>query len=111
MTKPPANLRQTGCAIALTAAVALPVGFWLAGTMPPAPAERRAESRSSHSRPSLPRMPVARDVFSTNIRNDPYVLDRQTALVEAMEGDCRRTGTGCPEAQAARAYIAGRTAR
>lgn len=105
MTKPPANLRQTGCAIALTAAVALPAGFWLAGTMRPAPAERPIDRRASPAAE-----PGARDVYSADIRGDPYVLARQRALVEAMERACRLDPATCPQARAARRYLDARAA-
>lgn len=106
MTKPSVNLRQTGCAMLGTAAVMLPAGFWLAGIMQPPPvAERSAASRASPTGD-----PATRNVYSTNIRDDPYVLARQRALVDAMERACRLDPATCPQARAARRYLDARAA-
>lgn len=96
---------QIGCAILLIAAVAFPAGIWLARTsqapLAGAPAPSRAPARAKA---------VARNPYSANIRDDPYVLERQRGLVEAMERGCARSGAGCAEARQARRYIDAREA-
>ena len=96
-----------GCTALLTAAVALPAGIWIARATMSVPAnEPDPVSRSTSS----PSGAVGRNPYSAEILNDPYVIDRQLAVVEAMERDCARFGNGCAEARAARAYIDRRAA-
>lgn len=106
MNGPLRNWPQIGCAIFLTAAVALPAGVWLAERSPRAPA---APSSANAAR-SPPPAPEVRNVYSANIRNDPYVLDRQRAVVESMERLCRSERRNCAEASAARRYLDARMA-
>lgn len=92
------NRRRLGCAVLLTAAVALPAGMWLARSdeISSAPPARRAAPAASAD---------VRNPYSATIRTDPYVLERQRALVEAMENGCRSNGDLCGEARAARRYL------
>jgi len=43
-----------------------------------------------------------RQMFSPDIRGDPYVRGRLRQQVELMEGHCERTGELCAEARGAR---------
>ena len=96
-----------GCTALLTAAVALPAGIWIARATMSVP----ANAPDAVSRPaSRPTGAAGRNPYSAEILNDPYVIDRQLAVVEAMERDCARFGNGCAEARAARAYIDRRAA-
>lgn len=89
--------RRLGCTVLLTAAVAFPAGMWLARSAgpPPSTPTRAAPAGSAD----------VRNPYSATIRNDPYVLERQRALVEAMESGCRNNGDLCAEARAARRYL------
>ena len=71
----------------------------------PADAPETASRSISRSAGSASRNP-----YSAEILNDTYVIDRQLAVVEAMERDCARFGNGCAEARKARAYIDRRAA-
>jgi len=92
------NLPQIGCVMLLTAAVAFPAGLWVAGT------GREDATTSQVPAPRRSGSPV-RNPYSATIRNDPFVLDRQRELVEALERACRQPGTQCPEARGARRYL------
>lgn len=99
MAQPNRNWPQIGCFMLLTAAVAFPAGLWMAGSTGPdntstsqVPAPRRSGS------------PV-RNPYAATIRDDPFVLDRQRELVEALERACLQTGAQCPEARGARRYL------
>lgn len=90
----------------LTAAVAFPAGLWIS-TMPTATGEEAPDTEpAQRSRATAPTTKAAvRDVYSARIASDPYVIDEQRAVVEAMERNCRHLGEGCGEAAAARKYI------
>lgn len=105
MTRPVRNWPQIGCAMLLTAAVAFPAGVWLAGRSQRQPV---VASPTNAARSSSPAAEV-RDVYSANVRNDPYVLDRQRAVVESMERLCRIERRDCAEAVQARRYLDART--
>ena len=96
-----------GCTALLTAAVALPAGIWIARTTMSVPADEADAASRPTSRPTGA---AGRNPYSAEILNDPYVIDRQLAVIEAMERDCARFGNGCAEAKAARAYIGRRAA-
>ena len=87
--------------------MALPAGIWIARTTMSAPANEPDGVSRATSRPTRA---VGRNPYSAEILNDPYVIDRQLAVVEAMERDCARFGNGCAEARKARAYIDRRAA-
>lgn len=105
MIKPlPTRRLQLGGVVFLTAAIAFPAGIWVAGTFgsdppdPPPPA-------TNVQGPSRSQPPIARNPYSTTIGRDPYVLDRQRVIVEAMETGCRHLNERCAEARAARRYL------
>lgn len=102
--KPAARI---GWAIALTAAVAFPAGIWVANLLRSSVANPDGLFQTPASSAAASPAPAAsaRNPYSANIRDDPYVVQQQRALVEAMERECRQLGTGCSEARGARRYI------
>lgn len=109
LLKPSGDTRWplVGCTALLTAAVALPAGIWIARATMSVPANAPDMAGRATSRPTEA---AGRNPYSAEILNDPYVIDRQLAVVEAMERDCARFSNGCAEAKAARAYIERRAA-
>ena len=95
-----------GCAVLLTAAVMFPAGLWVAGTLRPA-----ATVPAAVPRPSAGAASAFRNPYSANVRGDPYVLEKQRALVEAMERACRTQRQGCAEAAGARRYLDARASK
>ena len=70
--------------------------------VPSAAAERGpASSSGSQSRTES----ALRNPYSAEMLTDSVVLERQSAVVEAMELDCARFRRNCAEARQARAYI------
>ena len=53
----------------------------------------------------------ARNVYSPNIASDPYVLDEQRRIAEALRRNCEASGEHCREARAAEQFIARADAR
>jgi hypothetical protein len=93
--------RGLAWAALIGAAVAFPAGMMLSGreavrekAAPTAPSDRRGPGADS------------RDLYSPDIAGDPYVLDRQEKVVEALETQCRHSGERCAEAKAARRSLA-----
>lgn len=73
------------------AAVAFPAGLYWGQPLPAAdPARPRIGSASVRNR------------YAPAILSDPYFVDRQRRLVEALEAGCRTSGAHCAEARAAR---------
>lgn len=102
---PPFKALQLGGVVLLTAAIAFPAGLWVAGALSPDTPDPPPPTIAVPA--ALPsRQPLARNPYSTSIRRDPYVLDRQRVVVEAMETACRRLNERCAEARAARRYLA-----
>ncbi|HEX8443145.1 MAG TPA: hypothetical protein VF631_05815 [Allosphingosinicella sp.] len=48
---------------------------------------------------------MSRDMYSPAVLNDPYVVDQQVKVVEALERSCRELREHCEEARAARQRI------
>jgi len=86
------ELARLATALVLGAALAFPVGLWVA--------RDRDGAAEPPARP--PRAAVGRTIYSPSIRDDPYFLDQQRQGIEALEAHCRRTGEMCAEARAAR---------
>jgi hypothetical protein len=93
--------RMIGCAAAIGAVVAFPAGLMLAGRDAPPPRDGSAAA------PDAPagKKAEARDFYSPKVRSDPYVLDQQRRVVEALELECRHYGRHCAEAGQARRRI------
>jgi hypothetical protein len=94
------NWRGLGWGVLIGAAVAFPAGMMLSGraavrekAAPTAPADRRAPQAD------------ARNLYSPIISRDPYVLDQQEKVIEALERKCRHSGERCAEAKAARRWL------
>ena len=64
--------------------------------------EKTGPSIGSRSRVAKP---VARNPYSPSISKDPYVLDRQRRVVEALEAQCRNQRERCAEAEQARLWM------
>jgi len=93
--------RGLAWAAVIGAAVAFPAGMMFSGreavrekAAPTAPRDRRAPQAD------------ARNFYSPDIAGDPYVLDRQEKVVEALETQCRHAGERCGEAKEARRWLA-----
>ena len=85
------ELARLAAALLFGAALAFPVGLWVAGDHDDAqsPAPRRSAA-------------VGRAMYNPSIRDDPYFLEQQRKGIEALEAECRRTGSFCAEARRAR---------
>ena len=92
------NWPAIGCAAALGAAVAFPAGLMLAGRDAP----RQQEGKAARPYAPAAKKADARDFYSPNISTDPYVLDQQRRVVEALELECRHFKKHCAEAGQAR---------
>ena len=88
-----------GCAALLGAAIAFPAGIMLGrGGAAPEPAAEPGTGVSSRTAPNR----AVRDFYSPSILDDPYVIEQQLRVVEALELSCRQSGERCAEARAAR---------
>lgn len=87
--------RGLGCAALIGAAAAFPAGVMFASREPaPSTASKRAAAPAER-----------RDFYSPKVTTDPYVMDQQRKLVEALEMQCRQSGANCAEAKQARRWI------
>ena len=78
------------------AAVAFPAGLYLGRPVAPGePVRPRGGSASLRNR------------YSPAVLSDPYFLDQQRRIVEALEASCRGSSTYCAEARAARRRLIG----
>ena len=93
------NLTWLSCGIAIGAALAL--GIIMAGGEP---VRDTAAPRSETYRQSS-EAPTGRDIYSPNVSNDPYVIDQQRKVIEALELQCRHFGEQCDEARKARRWL------
>ena len=90
-----------GFAAAIGAAGAFPAGLMLAGRDAP-PARDGSAARPNAP---VPKKAEARDFYSPKVVSDPYVLDQQRRVVEALELECRHYGKHCAEARQARRRV------
>jgi hypothetical protein len=74
--------------------------FWDDGRRPPS---RRKKTAPGIDRAST--TPRVRNVFSPTVIADPYVLDEQRKVVEALERSCDIQHQNCETAHEARAYL------
>src|SRR5688500_9492823 len=89
------ELARLAAALLIGAALAFPVGLWIAGndgTTVDSPARR-------------PRAAVGRAMYNPSIRDDPYFLEQQRKGIEALEAECRRSRAYCAEARQARRLL------
>jgi hypothetical protein len=92
--------RGLGCAALIGAAAAFPLGMMFANRDA---SHRKAGTAARGNAPAV--KADARNVYSPVVAKDPYVLDRQRKVVEALEAQCRDTGVHCAEARAARRWL------
>ena len=82
------------------AAIAFPAGLIVGGSFPtherPTPGKGNAAAAPKAE---------ARDFYSPDFRTDPYVLEQQRRVVEALELSCRQFRERCREAAEARRRI------
>ena len=94
-----------GCAAAVGAAIALPAGIF-AG---------RYGARSSETASHDGAAPVSgrrtRDIYAPDFRSDPYVIEQQRRVAEALEQSCRSSKLHCKEAEQARLRVEEAAAR
>jgi hypothetical protein len=95
---------RLGCAAAIGAVLALPVGYVLGRHSPQPSAESASEVSSTKSQ----RMP---NVFSPNILSDPAVRDQHQKIVESLELACAQQRLYCEEAASARRWLDSRDKR
>src|SRR5687768_915136 len=93
--------RVIGCAAAVGAALAFPAGIMLAGRDAP----RQPEGKVTRPNAPATKKAEARNIYSPNVSTDPYVLDQQRRVVEALELECRHFKKHCAEAGQARRRI------
>jgi hypothetical protein len=89
-----------GCAALVGAAAAFPLGMMFANREAP----RQMPGPAALGNAPAAR-PIARNLYSPVVGKDPYVLDQQRKVVEALEAQCRETGAHCGEAKAARQWL------
>ena len=100
------NKRSLGCAALLGAAIAFPAGMMLGGRGP------TTEQAAKGGVGNAPRSkPAVREFYSPSILDDPYVIEQQLRVVEALELSCRKLGERCVEAQKARDRVEENRAR
>ena len=97
-----------GCAALLGAAIAFPAGMMLGGRG--AGPEGAAERGGGDAPRTEPKRTV-RDFYSPSILDDPYVIEQQLRVVEALELSCRQYGERCAEARKARDRVEENRAR
>ena len=98
---------QLGCAAAIGALIALPVGYGL-GRHSPQPSATSAESGSAVSSTKNQKV---RNVFSPNILGDPAVGDQHRKIVEELELACAQQRLHCEDAATARQWLEKREER
>lgn len=70
----------------------------LAACTPPAEVANNASPGTQDRR-------VGRDHYSAKVASDPYVLDQQRAVAEALRRSCEEAGEHCALANGAERYI------
>ena len=93
---------RTGCAALAGAALALPIGLTIGGhwAWPDQQVARSAPALNGAGNGRT------RDVYSSQIGSDPYVIAQQRRVMDALELSCRQSGQYCEEARQARERIA-----
>ncbi len=96
------NKRLLGCAALLGAAIAFPAGMMLGGSG--AGLEQAAERGAGDAPRAKPKRAV-RDFYSPSVLGDPYVIEQQLRVVQALELSCRQFGERCAEAEKSRKRV------
>jgi hypothetical protein len=89
-----------GCAALIGAVAAFPLGMMFANRDA---AHQKAGTAARSNAPAV--KANARNVYSPIVVKDPYVLDQQRNIVDALEAQCRDTSDHCGEARAARHWL------
>lgn len=90
-----------GCAALIGASIAFPLGVMMGGGRTTGPGA--APPGSAVRAGSEPR--TARNPYSPRVVGDPYVIDQQRRVLQALELGCRQTRQHCSEAEQARRRI------
>jgi hypothetical protein len=98
------SMGQLGCAAAIGAALALPVGCVIGRHSPQLSAESASAVSSTTNRKMI-------NVFSPNILSDPAVEDQHRKIVEGLERACVQQRLYCEEAASARRWLDSREKR
>jgi hypothetical protein len=93
--------RVIGCAALVGASVAFPVGLMVGADEPPHAAVKGESGRI----PASGRGQVGRNPYSPKVTSDPYVIEQQRRVLQALEASCRGFKTHCEEAGQARLRI------
>lgn len=97
---------MAGCTALLSAAVAFPAGIWVSRMFSgDEPSEGVTASRPLGSASTASGKSVGRNPYSPHVMTDPYVIEQQTEVVEAMERSCEQFGENCEEAEQGKRYI------
>jgi hypothetical protein len=92
---------RTGCAALAGAALALPIGVTIGGNW------AQQDHQLARSAPTLSDASGrTRNIYSPQVRGDPYVIAQQRRVVDALELSCRQSGQYCKEARQARERVA-----
>ncbi len=90
-----------GCAAVLGAAIALPAGIIIGNHRAERQVAKTGGNRGVANHPAAP----SRNVYSPEFRSDPYIIDQQRRVAEALETSCRQTNMHCKDAEQARQRI------
>ncbi len=93
--------RAMGCAALLGASIAFPAGLFLGGGE--APRENARGPGRPAASPGGAR--TSRNLYSPRVAGDPYVIEQQRRVLQALEASCRQSGRHCAEAEQARQRI------
>jgi hypothetical protein len=93
--------------VLIGALIAFPAGV-IVGNNGSSPTHARDKGRPGAT---VRRGSPGRDVYSPNVATDPYVLEQQRKMLEALEANCRQLDLYCTQAQQARARITEAEAR
>ncbi len=93
--------RSIFCAAVIGASIAFPTGIIVGSN------RSSSESAEDVSRPNSSGRQVAagRDVYSPRVTTDPYVIEQQRKVAEALDVSCRQFDLHCVEAEQARLRI------
>lgn len=90
-----------GCAALLAASIAFPAGLFV-GSDGPSRENARPAGRPA---PPASRTATSRNPYSPRVATDPYVVEEQRRVLQALEAGCRQLKQNCAEAEQARLRI------